>query len=101
MAGNLITLVKRCNRGQLASLEKMMGMFIEGGFISPPVIRCLWDSFQQRNAESVFAVRILSMAASVGPHIIVNNLDLLVSTALTSHPLAGRQFECIGFFLIL
>ena len=88
-AGNLIALVKRSNRGQLASLEKLMGMFVKGDLITAPVIKCLWDSFQQRTAESALAVQVLSMAASAQPDIISNNFDLLVAVGLSSDPHIG------------
>lgn len=60
-----------------------MGMFVMGDFITAPVIKCLWDSFQQRTAESALAIQVLSMAASVQPDVISNNFDLLVAVGLS------------------
>ena len=85
VANNLMALVKSSSRGQLASLEKLLGMLVEGDYITAPVIKCLWDSFQQRGADSALAVQVLSMVASVHPDVINNNFELLVRTGIAGH----------------
>ncbi len=84
VANNLVALVRGSSRGQLASLEKLLGMLVEGDYITAPVIKVLWDTFQHSTADSALAVQVLSMVASASPAIINNNFDLLVRTGLVN-----------------
>ncbi len=78
VANNLVAMVRSSSRGQLASLERLLGMLVEGDYITAPVIKCLWDIFQQSSADSALAVQVLSMIGSVSRDVINNNFDLLV-----------------------
>ncbi len=82
VANNLVAMVRGSSRGQLASLERLLGMLVEGHYITAPVIKCLWDIFQQSSADSALAVQVLSMIGGVSRDVINNNFDLLIRTGI-------------------
>lgn len=82
MANNLLILVRSSSYSQLASLERLLGMLVEREFITAPVIKCLWDSFKQRAADSALAVKVLAMIGSAQPTVISSNFSLLVDTGI-------------------
>ncbi len=95
ISNNLVALVRGSSHGQLASLERLLGMLIEGDYITGSVIKSLWDTFQQSTADSALAVQVLSMVASSSPTIINNNFDLLVRTGLSTTTTNATGNVCI------
>lgn len=86
---NLLHIVSASTSGQLASLEKLVGLLVAGGHVPLPALKQLWEIYHLRcpersKKESVLACQLLSMAIPVNATTssISSDLDNLVSGGL-------------------
>lgn len=84
---NLMQIVCSATLGELASLEKLVGLFVSEGHISALALKELWQIYNQRESdsrESVLSCQLLSMVscADASSASVTPNLDNMMSSGL-------------------
>lgn len=83
---NLLRITSNSTSGELASLEKLVGLFVSDGHVSNLAIKELWQIYCHNSPgmESVLACQLLSMAvsANVSDSSLSADLDRLLSSGL-------------------
>lgn len=84
---NLLQIVRIATLGELASLEKLVGLFVSEGHIPALALKELWQIYKQHESgsqESVLSCQLLSMAscADASGASMTSNLDNMMSSGL-------------------
>lgn len=59
---NLLEITSNCTSGELASLEKLVGLMVSNGHVPAPALKQLWHMYYHGSrTESVLACQLLSM----------------------------------------
>lgn len=103
IARNMIELTYHATLAELTSLEELMGVMMERGYVHEDVIYKLWEAYgtsrdiskQQRRG----AIIVLGMLAAPRPNVVADNLDKLVAIGLGpigKGDLVLARYSCIA-----
>jgi len=103
IARNMIELTYQATLAELTSLEELMGVMMERGYVHEDVIYKLWEVYstskdiskQQRRG----AIIVLGMLAAPRPNVVADNLDKLVAIGLGpigKGDLVLARYSCIA-----
>ena len=87
VVGNLLQIISNATSGELASLEKLVGLLVVGGHIPPLAVKELWKIFHSSGKgkkESILACQLLSMAIPMeaSTSSVLSDVDCLMSGGL-------------------
>ena len=89
VVNNLLHIISTATSGELASLEKLVGLFISGSHIPDLALKELWQIYHKNipergSLESVLSCQLLSMAIPIDMHCssLSSNLDRMMSSGL-------------------
>lgn len=103
IANNLVQLVDKANRSELASIEEAICHLVKENRVPADVFGILWSAVASDNENRTSALQLIAMGATADSSIIdsKSRLKLLLDSALGDHAQDSRDWAAIGAAVVL
>lgn len=98
IAKNLVQLVEKGNRSELASIEEALCHLVKGNRIPADVFGILWSTVAKDNANRTYALQLIAMGATADRSIMdsKSRLKLLLDSAFSDQAQDSRDWALIA-----